>query len=64
MDITKKRLSDTKNKPVVIGEREGGSKIGVGEWATYSLYKINKLQEYNVQQREYGQYFIITVNGV
>ena len=27
----KKRLTDTENKPVVIGEREGGSKIGVGD---------------------------------
>ena len=27
----KKKLTDTENKPVVIGEREGGSKIGVGD---------------------------------
>ena len=60
----KKKLTDTEDKPVVIGEREGGSKIGVGDWATYSLYKINKPQEYIIQQREYSQYLTITVNGV
>ena len=26
-------------------------------------YKINKIQGGNVQHREYGQYFIITLNG-
>ena len=26
--------------------------------------KINKIQEYIVQPREYSQYFIITLNGV
>ena len=26
-------------------------------------YKINKTQGGNVQHREYGQYFIITLNG-
>ena len=27
------------------------------------MYKINKLQEYIVQHREYSLYFIITING-
>ena len=30
----------------------------------YCMYKINKLQGYIVQHREYSQYFIITLNGV
>ena len=29
-----------------------------------TMYKINKLQEYTVQHREYSQCFIITINGV
>ena len=28
------------------------------------MYKINKLQGYTVQNREYSQYFIITIHGV
>lgn len=28
------------------------------------MYKANKVQGYTVQQREYSQYFIITINGV
>ena len=28
------------------------------------LYKINKIQGYIVQHREYSQYFIITINGI
>ena len=28
------------------------------------MYKINKLQGYTVQNREYSQYFIITINGI
>ena len=28
------------------------------------MYKINKLQGYIVQHREYSKYFIITINGV
>ena len=54
---------------VTSGEREWGrSKIGVGDKevqnSMYSMYKINKLQGYIVQHREYSQYFIITINGV
>ena len=29
-----------------------------------TMYKINKLQGYIVQYREYSQYFIITINGI
>ena len=29
-----------------------------------SMYKINKLQGYNIQHREYSQYIIITVNRI
>ena len=28
------------------------------------MYKINKLQGYIAQHREYSEYFIITINGV
>lgn len=28
-----------------------------------AMYKVNKLQEYIVQHREYSQYFIATLNG-
>ena len=28
------------------------------------MYKINKLQGYTVQNREYSQYFIITIKGI
>ena len=29
-----------------------------------AMYKINKLQEYIEQHREYSHYFILTTNGV
>ena len=29
-----------------------------------TMYKINKLQGYIVQHREYSQYFIIATNGI
>ena len=32
--------------------------------SSFTRYKINKLQGYIVQHREYSQYFIITINGV
>ena len=50
---------------VTSGERERGrSKIGVGDYeAQTTMHKINKLQGYIVQYREYSQYFII-LNGV
>ena len=57
---------DIENKLVVaFGKRNWGSrKIGVrDEEVQTSIYKINKLQRYIVQNREYGQYFI-TSNGV
>ena len=48
------------------GEREAGrGVIEVGdEEIQSSMYKINKLQGYCLQHREYSQYFIITINGV
>ena len=54
------------HKPVVpSGEKAGGrDKIAVeDEEAQTTLYKINRLQGYIVQYREYSQYFIITING-
>ena len=59
------RLTDIENKLVFIsGEREvGRGKIGVGdEEVQTTMYKINKLQGYIVQHREYSQYFLITIN--
>ena len=70
MNITKQnRLTDIENKLVVTsGEREGGrGKIGVGEEEVQTIdtmYKINKLQGYIIQHKEYSQHFIITINGV
>ena len=29
-----------------------------------TMYKMNNLQGYSVQHREYSQYFMITLNGV
>ena len=48
------------------GEREvGRGKTGVeDEEAQTTMHKINKLQGYTIQHREYSQYFIITINGV
>ena len=43
----------------------GKGKIGIGdEEIRTTMYKINKLQGYKVQHKEYSQYFIITVNGI
>ena len=52
---------------VTSGEREEESgKISEGdEEVQTTMYKINKLQEYIVQNGEYSQYkVIITLNGV
>ena len=47
------------------GEREEqGQKIGRRLRGTNYIRKINKQQGYIVQHKEYGQYFIITINGV
>ena len=47
------------------GERGWGSKTGAETYEVQTImYKINKLQGYIVQHREYSQYFIITLNGV
>ena len=53
---------------VTSGEREGGGvrlgKIGVGDWEIQiTMYKINKIQIYVIQHREYSQHSIITING-
>ena len=58
--------SDTENKLVTTsGEREEqGQKRGRRLRGTNYIRKINKQQGYIVQHKEYGQYFIITINGV
>ena len=51
---------------VTSGEREegrGNTEVGDEEVQT-TRYKINKIQGYSVQHREYTQYFTITLNGV
>ena len=60
-------MTDTENNLVVTrGERgKGRSKIGKGNYEVQTTrYKINKLQGYSVQHKEYSQYFIITLYGV
>ena len=43
----------------------GRGKMRVGdEEVQTTMYKINKLQGYIVQHREYSQYFTVTLNGV
>ena len=70
MNITKhftNRLTDLENNLVVTGqEREVGWRHdkGRGLEVQTTMYKINKLQGSIVQNREYSQQFIITLNGV
>ena len=66
MNITK-QLIVIENKLVVpSGEREEGrGKIAVrDEEAKTTMYKINKIQGFSLQQRKYSQYFIITLNEI
>ena len=68
MNITKHNLTHRYREQTSIasGERKGRmGKIGIGDWEIQTtIYKINKLQEYIVEHREYSQYLIITLNGV
>ena len=62
---TQKQDTDTENKSVLTSGERGGesSKIRKGDYEVQiTRYKINKIQGYNVQHREYTQYFIITLN--
>ena len=50
---------------VTHGQRGGGrgeTEVGGKEVQTI-MYKMNKLQRYIAQHREYSQYFIISLNG-
>ena len=61
------RLTDVKKKLVVArGERdERRVKIEAeNEEVQMTMNKINKLQEYIIQHREYSQYFITTLNEI
>ena len=50
---------------MVTSEREDErNKIRQGIEVQTTLYKINKLQGYIIQHREYSQYFIITISEV
>ena len=67
MNKCNKIVTDLQNKLVVTGgEREGWKgKIRVGDYEAQTImYKINKLQRYVIQHREYSQYFIIMLNVV
>ena len=38
--------------------------MGVGGYVQTTKHKINKLQGYVVQHREYSQYFTIAIHGI
>ena len=53
------------NQGLPMGKGRRGKKIGVwGLEIQSAMHKINKLQDYIIQHREYSQYFIITINAV
>ena len=59
MNITKKKQTHR------YGEQTSGYQYREGRGEGQStMYKINKLQGYIVQHREYSQYIIITINGL
>ena len=45
------------------GRGEATRKVGSQEVKT-AMYKINKVQGYVVQHKDYSQYFLITLNGI
>ena len=48
-----------------MGRWKGWGKKGVEDKEVQTtMYKVNKLQGYIVQRKEFGQYFIITLNGM
>ena len=58
----KNRLTNIENKLVATsGEGQDDGRVLTN---TNYIYKINKLQEYIVQHREFSQYFRITLNLV
>ena len=64
MSITKLKLTHRYREPTS-GYQWGERKGEVGDWEVQNtMHKINKLQGYIVQHREYNQYFIITLKGV
>ena len=66
MNITKQKQTHRYREQVISNDGKDGrkGKIGVGVKVQTTKYKINKLQRYIVQHRDYIQYFIITLNGV
>lgn len=61
------RLTDIKTKSVVTSreKRVGRGKTGARDQETQTtVYKTNKPQGHIAQHRKYGQYFMITLNGV
>ena len=45
--------------------KRGRGQVWARDWEVQTtMYKINKLQGHIVEHREYGHYFIITLNGV
>ena len=60
----KKKGGERKNYESKNLEKFSGQDKGADYEAQTTMYKINKLQGYIVQHREYTQYFIITTSGV
>ena len=60
----KKKRGERKNYESKNLEKFSGQDKGADYEAQTTMYKINKLQGYIVQHREYTQYFIITTSGV
>ena len=60
-----KKFTDTENKLAVTSKGRGQEKArGRGLRGTTVRYKIKKIHGCNIQQREYSQYFIITLYGL
>ena len=61
----KQQIKRTNTIGVTSGVREvGRGKIAQGSQRSKPLQKINKLQEYIAQHKEYSQYFILTLNRI
>ena len=60
MNITRKKLTNTVNKPVVTSEERGEARHGK-EVKRLNLLCKSKLQGYILPYRQYNQYFIIGI---
>ena len=65
MKYNKEKYIQRKKQCLSEGRRVGEGQISEGgSEVQTTMYKINKLQGYNIQHREYSQYFVITLHGV